>query len=452
MLLEYTNGFERANLSFRNLTLFPKLTRCTTKNFDLTGNNLSHIVKDNLPQQTGMLLLSYNNLYNCVDEYIDHLNIVTLFLNNNLIKKFDGVNYKSLKNLSLSYNFIKNNNFVFPPNIMVISVSNCKLSELKQFPKTLINADCSHNFLDNMLLNDGLLNLNCSFNELRDIIVPNTLSILICNNNKISKLPPLKDTCLTFINLSHNLLQELPEFPYSLQTLIVAYNSLLILHDLNYTQLSYIDVSHNNLTELCNFPEYSMKHIYASHNKLTHIGGIPPCVKIIDFSYNRISTVDELPRLLSKADFSNNVIINFPDDVITMIHYINKLDLSNNMITKMPRYFRYYSKNIKIDNNYVDTVDEDVEHKNRFNFSRHDEYYYDMEGDRWNKRKHRKYHMDHIYSPYDCEEPEYYDNYFKENVTKYDAKVLTDRQKKDEYLPQNDPNCVSSYNSTSITI
>jgi Leucine-rich repeat (LRR) protein len=205
--LRYLDIESDDNLNFIKLKLerVPLVSRIIKKFPNLTEMDLSENKLTSFPKELNFLKrleLSYNLLQHNSALPVDMPELITLDLIDNKFKTFpiNILNYKKLKGLDLSNNFIRT------------------LPELP-LPNTLIDLQLASNHLYFVPHNlpDSIQILNVSCNQLDSIpnpkYLPKSLKILNLSNNYISVLPDNLDQCehLSTLTVDNNSLQVLPD-------------------------------------------------------------------------------------------------------------------------------------------------------------------------------------------------------------------------------------------------
>ena len=262
------------NISRHYMTSIPYLSNYVNiTKLNMSVNLLCKIDPSNLPPNLTTLILSKNNIDIVIDKTIIPLNIKKLKLNDNKIPKFDGTGLINLKKLYISGNQLTE--FIFPPNIENLDISNNALSVLDNFPQTLKIIDCGNNHLE------YLPKIN------------NDLIMMVCNLNRIDTLSNLPDT-IKLLDASDNLIRSIKSIPNSMQDL---------------------KLSNNLLTEItCRLPP-TLNELYLDNNTLSKIPKLPNSVKTICLQQNELEEIDieDIPMYAEYIDVSNNRIKEIPE-------------------------------------------------------------------------------------------------------------------------------------------
>lgn len=281
--INHCQRFKKSKLELKQnyLKELPDLRNFTwVKVLNLAGNCLTNIDVEKLPPNLIKLNIKNNNITNQnFDNFPESLEI--MLASGNQLESFDGTKLKNLKQLTLMCNKISD--FKFPPNIMILNLSNNKLESLEKFPESLKKIDCSSNLIRELPeMNDKLIKINIEDNHLKEIknLPPNLIKIK-CGRNMIDKVVNLPSS-LQKINLENNSIEKLD---------CVLPPSVVLL-----------DMSGNNLIELPDLPN-SIEFVDVCRNHIKKLKDVPESVKILDFSDNFI---DEIPEsLVLRAKYSD---------------------------------------------------------------------------------------------------------------------------------------------------
>lgn len=275
---------------FVNLNTFTWITK-----LNLCSNRLQEIKKDYFPPHLETLELQRNKIKNIFSCNIPD-SITELDLSTNDIENFDGATLININTLYLSNN--KTKKFIFPPNIVILNISDNEIEELENFPESLRQLDCTNNKLYSISgINSGLEKIDFSFNvELREFPM----------------FPP--DSIATFIRGKHTKVDVITFLPYALQKLDMAHSILIKIQCPLPVGLRTLNLSHNILTELPDFP-FDIVNINVSNNILDNIGTIPESVTELDLSHNKLTEISEELKTRSNLmlEYHHNCI---PDDDI----------------------------------------------------------------------------------------------------------------------------------------
>jgi hypothetical protein len=134
-------------------------------------------------------------------------NCTFLCLRNNKIKKVDDLTLPHfLQTLDLSYNELEN-------------FDGSKFSQLR-------NLTLSHNNINVLKFPPRVITVNANFNNIEELSdFPLSLQSVELLDNKITQLPEMNED-LEFINVSQNLIYEFPEFPNNLKTICISHNEI----------------------------------------------------------------------------------------------------------------------------------------------------------------------------------------------------------------------------------
>ena len=162
-------------------------------------------------------------------------------------------------------------------------------------PKDLENIsliDKKINFIPNLSRFTNLITLTllrCSIKILSTL--PNSLETLIITHSGLEYLPNLENTRLIEILCSHNNLKSLPKFP---DTLIL------------------LNVSYNKLTTITDLPD-SLKEITLSNNQIEKIQRFPNNTRIINVNYNFLTELPTIPEKTNELMCNHNKLVSMPE-------------------------------------------------------------------------------------------------------------------------------------------
>ncbi|CAI9610169.1 unnamed protein product [Staurois parvus] len=172
------------------------------------------------------------------------------------------------------------------------------------------NVDCSGSSLTALPhgLQDNIIHLNLSYNQLSDI------------DHQLTRF-----TNLRFLDLSHNLLSNLPShLPRSLWELYASNNSIKVLHKLDTTyqwNLKVLDISKNSL----------QKTVFINNTLIS--------LQLLNLSYNQLWTVPtNMPSNILTIDLSNNSLTQILQGSLVRMPKLQKLYLHNNRFTYIPTH------------------------------------------------------------------------------------------------------------------
>lgn len=307
--------------------------------------DLSHNQLNYLPDLGVLSLLEHLNVSHNEIEKISHFpdSLLTLLISNNSLKKFTGPN--SLIYLDISNNDLES--LTLPPVLQYCDASYNKL-EILTLNETMITLIVNNNKIKTLDLSNCLMlsQVFAENNVIEELIIADipeyysSLKVLKLENNLLSSLPPLigNMTSLTVLTLALNRLTSLPQSIGELKTLLS-----LTLNDNQLTSLpstlhqlqllSALNLSFNLLTELP--PELSLLN-----------------VRVLDVGANRLVNVkiEGFPKLEELYLYSNAI----ETIEITVSGPLRLVDLSSNLLTNVPEYFKYYNiQNLYLMNNPI---------------------------------------------------------------------------------------------------
>ena len=135
--------------------------------------------------------------------------------------------------------------------------------------------------------------------EFKNVKLPNTIIELHCNNNKLKELPKLPPT-LNGLYCKGNRLIKLPKLPETLEVLICDSNYY------EYDNLGRVTFQYT-LDELPPLPPH-LKILNCSANKIEHIPDLPPNLEELYCSYNPMKTLPILPKSLTIFECYNRTL------------------------------------------------------------------------------------------------------------------------------------------------
>lgn len=221
------------------------------------------------------------------------------------IKSFDITNFPRLEILSLRENLLTKITGGDNGCMQELDVANNSLSHVPHF-KNLSHLDISHN-------------------KFKEIPHCRNLEILFAHNNIITHLP-ITMTCIKQLNVSQNLIKDLPRYP-SLNTLIMDHNlcERARLGD----HVEFAELSHNRLTE---FNPRNLRECNLSHNNLRilHPGANLDVLNIshnpLMINYHMIDNVSNL-RMSWRQFYSVYSKLHQHRRIVFMKHHISGKDL-----------------------------------------------------------------------------------------------------------------------------
>ncbi|MFY7965268.1 MAG: hypothetical protein ACOVO1_10255, partial [Chitinophagaceae bacterium] len=241
---------------------------------------------------------------------------------NRNLKDLTGIEYfHKITYLNLGDNPIVTLNKL-PPNCTYLQMFNCNLSSI---PLAILNStkledlDVSYNLLTNIPnLPNSLKGFDCSNNRLTTLPqLPINLEFLNCAKNNISVLPTLHNN-LTVLICSYNKITNIPVFPVNIYRLECD-NNLLTSIPIIPANAGVINFTSNLLTSFPNI----LRKAQAFDYKLVHFGN------------NRITTLPLIPR--DSITYDLNIGYNPISDISTVFKLrLESLDVSGLPITRLP--------------------------------------------------------------------------------------------------------------------
>lgn len=247
------------NLDFADLQLNKKLKHLIILEIGYANKNLYNV--ENLLQYCNnlqRLILIYDNLYNIPQNIISLSLLTYLNLSNNKLSFICNDNiFKNLTNL-IHLN-LSNNELLYLPS---------SIANLTQLKKLQLQFNQLHEdyYDDN---DDDKNNKYCCSNLISNLKMLTSLSL---SNNELVNFKCTNCTNLTFLDLSWNHLQKVPQGIFKLKNLTTLYlncNQLTNIDGLYNDNLRYLNLSENNLQNvwsILNFPSLRTLNLYS--NKL----------------------------------------------------------------------------------------------------------------------------------------------------------------------------------------
>lgn len=270
------------DLSFLRLNIVPVLSEFTwVEKLNLSNNFLTKV--SNLPPNTISITLSCNNISN-IENSRFHDNLKELDISKNSLKKFDGGSFQKLKTLLINKNDLEE--FIFPPNLINLDITDNKISSCLEFPNSLKKINCPNNKLDKIIVNSQLEKIDMS-------------------HNQFEIFPEFKDSIDTIIS-NKNSIKTITYLPSSLKVLKLNDNQIWSIQCQLPPGLIKLDLSDNMLTNIPELPT-DIEEVNVSDNRINELGNIPESVKILDCSNNHLCEIpEELKRRNIKLDYDNN--------------------------------------------------------------------------------------------------------------------------------------------------
>lgn len=275
------------------------------------------------------LTIAYNNL-RLVPELPESLQI--LRVNDNKINEITPQKLPQLQSLHLFYNQLEE----LPINM-----------ELPSLETLLLDHNKLTAFSINKSFSSTLSTLDISFNQISEI--PSELftqythlGIFNCTFNNISEIPSGISNCqlLYRLEISHNPIKRLPLLPTSLIIFHAVHCEIETVDNVFFNDtikkedahIQNVCLSSNKLTHFPYIP--SVVLLYLSLNNFSEIPQIGPNLKLLDVSFNKISSdiVIDNGGSLVDLDLSFNSINKFP--TLSKCPLLNSLKLDNNPITE----------------------------------------------------------------------------------------------------------------------
>jgi len=138
-----------------------------------------------------------------------------------------------------------------------------------------------------------------------------------------------------------------------------------------FLNLEYLDCSYNRLTSLSNLPD-TLKELYCYNNSLTTLPNLPKTLEYLDCSYNRLTSLSNLPSTLKKLYCYNNQLTTLP----TLPDTLEYLDCHYNNLTALPNLpdtlkglYCHYNRFTNNENIFIDSKNNVIIKQNDIFFS-----------------------------------------------------------------------------------
>lgn len=276
-LIELPEKLVYLNTSNNKINAIPVLPPKLTK---LICNNCSLITLPHLPSTLTYLSCKKNKI-----KKIESLpsKLATLLVGDNPISDFESL----------------------PRSLDVLHIDNCSFEELPLLPPKLTELNCSGITLRTIPeLPLNLIKLYMNNNKLNKLpVLPIYLNVLECSNNALTRLPKLPKNLRT-LDCSNNLISKLPKFPLNLRELNCSYNNLTE-YPYNNT-LTKLNISHNLISELPYPIDDNIMFLDISYNKLTDLEIENKDLKLLNISYNKLKSISSFPRNKYDLNFEGN--------------------------------------------------------------------------------------------------------------------------------------------------
>ena len=255
------------NLEIKNI---PDLSQFDwVEKLDLSNNKIKKIVLNYLPPNLKLLDISDNKIVDITDL---PLGLIGIDLSSNLIEMFDGRNFTGLKELLISDNRLEVNKFKFSPNLTICDIS-CNFIEcLDDFPEHLKCINASENCIKKVgKFNSKLEKISLSENKIETIQdLPDSITWFDCSKNSLDEIDIHLSTLLEDLNLADNKIVKFESvLPPNLRKLNLSKNLIKEMPDLP-DGVEQVDLSHNVIDELKDIPD-SVTTLNVNDNSLTNI-------------------------------------------------------------------------------------------------------------------------------------------------------------------------------------
>lgn len=317
----YFRTLETLDLSYNLLREIPNLMKQTPRlrRIDLSHNYIEKIPE--LPRSLSVLLMADNSLTELPQDFSNLPYIVHIDLSMNKIKTVPQLPL-SIQIFDVSNNLVEEIGDSETPDLVEFYVHHNKLRAIPNLKSNQIldyNLKCNKIVsIDASAFDSDISTLDLSFNLIEEVpeelFTLQNLNDLNLSHNKLTTLPPkIAESEIIFLNLSSNNIQNLPDLPHTLE---------------------YLHMSDCNITELPSTIAALTDLVFLScpNNKISSIQIISNLIGL-NLSNNKIKLIPELPDTLKHLNLSMNQITNIP---LAFPTELTDLDLSYNSISSIP--------------------------------------------------------------------------------------------------------------------
>ncbi|WP_172889748.1 NEL-type E3 ubiquitin ligase domain-containing protein [Bradyrhizobium sp. ORS 285] len=236
------------------------------------------------------------------------------------------------------------------------------LTSLPRLPSAIVQLDVPFNRLTTLpdSLPASLMRLDVRGNQLTTLpALPTELTFLDLNHNELQELPELLPASLQYLRVSDNQLANLPEaLPTTLEFLNASGNQLTRLPQHLPATLSVLDVRGNQLTTLPVLPT-ELRFLDASSNRLRSLPAVIPAeLEFLDLHHNELQELPEvLPASLETLNVSHNQLTNLPEVLPTMLEF---LYASENQLTRLPQQLPASLVRLDVGQNQLSSLPDDL--------------------------------------------------------------------------------------------
>ena len=205
---------------------------------------------------------------------------------------------------------------VLPSGLIELNCSNGVLTGLPQLPVGLEKLNCSGNNLVTLqtVLPATLYEIRCNNNNLTMLPdLPVAIEFLLCSHNNLSALPALPNG-INFLNCSFNSIAVLPDLPNSLTKFYCQENILDTLPHLP-DSMDFVIAFNNQIKHVTDFPKHVNSTIDLSGNLLTELPDFPTVISTFKANNNQIRCIPVLPWGMYVIQMSGNSISCIPNYV-----------------------------------------------------------------------------------------------------------------------------------------
>ncbi|OHT07608.1 protein phosphatase 2C [Tritrichomonas foetus] len=359
------------NLSHNNIIRLPTNLNLV-EGISLQSNMLYKLSDDMIAtlasyKKLNSLDISENRLLCYHDFFSDIKGLHNLNLSKNSIKSMK-ISNENIENLNISHNLFTEIPSNVPSSLRILNMNFNMIASLKSLNETIIELHLQMNkisFVAESVSFPSLIFLDISKNEIESFpdftkIAPK-IETLDISSNLLKELPKLPDTIITLnaednlieeikelaccypklknVNLSHNKIARLCRFPASIELLIVNHNHISSCDDAEYPNMAKLFLNFNELLHVPLFSYPKLIDFSISHNLISDITTLsfPQTVKRIDLSHNFLNIIPShifnLKNLIKLNLISNKI---EEIDSSLLESNLKELFLSNNLLSELP--------------------------------------------------------------------------------------------------------------------
>lgn len=278
----------------------------------------------------------------------------TLYIEKTICETVDNISFAGLNDLKQIeiYQIYINTVTDLPNTINQLTITNCQLKQISNLPTSLEYLNLSDNKLEfgsefesNFKNLNQLTTMNLSYNKIKNIYICPTINKINVSHNKITKLSNTEfSTNLTDLNLSYNLLSEIPPLN-DLLKYFYASNNKLSGEIIFGTMIKIISVSNNKLTSITLTSCENLENMNCENNQIKEI-------KITGFMFDNELKGTKFHNL-NELNVCRNKLKILPNIELSKNSLSISLKCSKNYLTTIPNL--YYNK-LYCDHNLLETL------------------------------------------------------------------------------------------------